>query len=368
MDYKVRLVNFPKLYNKLKNEIDGTISRVLEGGNFVLRKDLEEFENNISSFIGTKYAVGVNSGTDAMFLSLYAAGIKSGDEVITVAHTFVATVASIVHCGGVPILVDVGEDMNMNGDLLENVITKKTKAILPVHLNGRVCYMRKVMEVAEEHNLLVIEDAAQALGAQFEGKSAGTFGLASCWSLYPAKLLGALGDAGMVTTDDENLAQKIRFLRDHGQNRSTGEIMFFGFNSRLDNLHAAVLNTKLKHVPSWIKRRREIAQMYNEELEGLGDIIIPPKSDKQFSDTYQNYVIRTKRRDELASFLKENGIETLIQWAIPMQKQKALKLDHFILPKTEQISREVISLPMHSELEDEEVKYVIENVKNFYKN
>jgi len=366
MEYKVKVVNFPKQYYKIKNEIDSVIKEILDTGSFILRKDVENFERNIASFIGTKYAVGLNSGTDALFLSYYAAGIRNGDEVITVPHTFVATVAGIVHCGATPILIDIGEDMNMDTEQLEGAITEKTKAIIPVHLNGRVCNMENIMKIARENNLIVIEDAAQALGAQFDGQNAGTFGLTSCFSFYPSKILGTIGDGGLVATNDEKTAEKIRFLRDHGQNRSTGEIIGYGFNSRLDNLHATILNAKLKHVPFYIKRRREIANIYDEGLDDVGDIIIPPKPDKLFSDVYQSYVIRTKKRDDLLAFLKENGIEALSQWVIPMHKQKALNLNHFKLPKTEQISAEVLSLPMHSELENDEVNYVIETVKKFF--
>lgn len=366
MEYKVRIVNFPKQYYNIKSEIDNVIKEILDTGSFILRKDVEDFERNIASFIGTEYAVGLNSGTDALFLSCYAAGIKAGDEVITVPHTFVATTAAIVHCGAKPILVDIVNDMNMDTEKLEEAITEKTKAIIPVHLNGRLCDMRNIMKIATEHNLIVIEDAAQALGAQFNGQNAGTFGLTSCFSFYPAKILGTFGDGGLVATSDEKIAEKIRFLRDHGQNRSKGEIIGYGFNSRLDNLHAAILNAKLKYVPSYIKRRREIAKMYDNGLEGIEDIIVPPKPDKLFNDVYQNYVIRTKKRDELATFLKANGVETLISWQIPMHKHAALKLDHFKLPKTEQISTEVLSLPIYAELEDDKVNYIIEMVKKFY--
>lgn len=366
MAYKVAMVNFPKQYQNMKSEIDAVVKEVLETGQFVLRQQVEDYEKNFAAFTGAKHAIGLNSGTDAMFLPLYAAGIGRGDEVITVAHTYVATVASIVHVGATPVLVDINNDFNMDPSLLEDAITDRTKAILPVHMEGRVCRMDGIMKIAKEHNLLVIEDAARALGAKFDGQGSGTFGLSGAFSHYPAKLLGTAGDAGMLTTNDDEFAQKIRFLRNHCDNKATGEIVGYGFNSRLDNIHAAMLNVKLKYVPSWIDRRREIAKMYDEAFEGVGYIIIPPKPDHRFSDVYQNYVIRAKRRDALAKFLKENGIETLIQWAIPMHKQKALKLDHFKLPKTEQISTEVISLPMHAELSDEEVNYVIQTVKKFF--
>ncbi len=366
MAYKVAMVNFRKQYQDLKSELDAAVHEVLETGQFVLRQQIEDYEKSFADFTGAKHAVGLNSGTDAMLLSLHAAGIGHGDEVITVAHTYVATVASIVHPGATPILVDIADDFNMDPPLLESAITDKTKAIMPVHMEGRVCRMDEIMKIANEHNLVVIEDAARALGAKFDGKGSGTFGLSGAFSHYPAKLLGTAGDAGMLTTNDEEFAQKIRFLRNHCDNKATGEIVGYGFNSRLDNIHAAILNVKLKYVPKWIERRKEIAEIFDGELEGLGDIVIPPKPDSRFSDVYQNYVIRTKRRNELAKFLKENEIETLIQWATPMHKQKALNLSHFKLPKTEQISNEVISIPMHAELSDDDVNYVIQMIKKFF--
>lgn len=366
MAYKVAMVNFRKQYQDLKTELDAAVHEVLETGQFVLRQQVENYEKNIAAFIGAKHAIGVNSGTDALFLACYGAGIGRGDEVISVAHTYVATVASIVHTGATPILVDICDDFNMDPSKLEEAITPRTKAIMPVHMEGRLCKMDDIMKIAKEHNLHIIEDAARSLGAKFDGQSSGTFGIAGSFSHYPAKLLGTAGDGGIMITNDDEFAQKIRFLRDHGQNKATGEIVAYGFNSRLDNIHAAILNVKLKYVPAWIKRRIEIAKMFNDELNGLGDIIIPPKPGGKFSDVYQNYVIRTKKRDALAKFLKENEIETLIQWATPMHKQKALNLSHFKLPKTEQISSEVISLPMHAELDDNEVNYVIDAVKRFF--
>jgi len=259
MSYKVRFVDMPTHYKSLKTEILEIVDEVLSRGDVVLREDLRRFEEESASFVGTKYAIGLNSGTDALFLSLRAAGVSTGDEVITVAHTFVATVAAIIHNGATPILVDVGEDFNMDMDTLEEVITPNTKAVIPVHLNGRLCDMERLLAIAKRHNLIVIEDACQSLGAELRGKKSGSFGLAGCFSLYPFKMLGAFGDGGLVTTDDQEISEKIRLFRDHGQNRKTGEVVFYGFNSRLDNLHAAILRLKLKYLPKWIERRREVA-------------------------------------------------------------------------------------------------------------
>lgn len=369
MIYKVPFVNYPEHYRRIWNEVMEAIMEVLSKGDLILRDQLRQFEENVTSFIGAKYAIGVNSGTDALFLSLKAIGIGPGDEVITVAHTFVASVAVIIHSGATPILVDIGDDMNMDVEQVEQVISPRTKAIMPVHLNGRMCDMGRLMEITNEHDLLVIEDAAQALGANFDGKKAGSFGLTGCLSFYPAKLLGAAGDGGLVVTNNEEIAEKIRLLRDHGQHRATGNILFYGFNSRLDNLQAAILNVKLKHLPEWIERRRELAGLYHQGLSGLQELKLPPppQSVGRFFDVYQNYVILSKERDSLVAHLGESGIEILISWPKPMHYHEALGLKHFHLPKTEQVSNEVLSLPMYPELSDEQVEYVIEAVHNFYR-
>lgn len=369
MQYKVPFVNYPEHYRRIWDEVIGAISEVLSKGDLILRSQLRQFEENMASFVGVKHAVGLNSGTDALFLSLKAAGIGPGDEVITVAHTFVATIAVVVHCGATPVLVDVGEDMNMDVDQVEEKISPKTRAIIPVDLNGRLCDMGKLMKIADEHDLTVVEDSAQALGATFDGKRAGSFGLTGCFSFYPAKTLGSAGDAGLLTTNRDEIDEKVRLLRDHGLERSSGEILYYGFNSRLDNLQAAILNVKLKYLPEWNERRRELAKLYEEGLSGLRDLRLPPspQSRGHFYDVYQNYVIRSKERDELVAHLRESGVEILVSWPKPLNQHEALGLGRFHLLKTEQISNEVLSLPMYPELSDEQVEYVIETVQDFYK-
>ena len=368
MAYKVPFVDFPKHYRTYEEELIAAIKNMLSKGDLILREEVRQFEHNIANFLGLRYAVGVNSCTDAMYFSLLAASIKPGDEVVTVAHTFVATVADIVHCGATPILIDVGDDYNMNANLVDEVITPKTKAIMPVHLNGRVCDMEKLMRIASEHDLLVIEDAAQALGAAFDGKKAGSFGLTGCFSFYPAKSLGAAGDAGIVVTDSEEIADQIRLYRDHGR-QTKNDTALFGFNSRLDNLQAAILNVKFKYLPGWIERRREVANIYQQGLSDLPYLRLPPPPEPggRYFDTYQNYVIRAQDRDKLATYLAESGIETLISWPKPMHHQKALNLSRFHLPLTEQLTREVLSLPMNTELSNEQVESVIDTVRKFYK-
>ena len=366
--YKVPFVNYPEHYRRIWDEVMEAIKEALSNGDLILRDQLRQFEENIASFVGMKYGVGVNSGTDALFLSLKAAGVGRGDEVITVAHTFVATVSAIDYCGAKPILVDIGEDMNMDGEQLEEAISPRTKAIIPVHLNGRLCDMEKLAAIANEHDLLIIEDAAQALGATFDGKKAGSFGLTGCFSFYPAKMLGAAGDGGIAVTNDEEIAEKIRLLRDHGYQRSTGEMLCYGYNSRLDNVQAAILDVKLKYLPKWIDRRRELANRYHLGLSDLPELKLPPppRFNDRLYDVYQNYVIRTKERDRLVAHLEESDVEIMISWPKPMHHHDALGLKNFHLPKTEQISNEVLSLPMYPELSDEQVDIVIDVMHKFY--
>ncbi|MHA2276498.1 MAG: DegT/DnrJ/EryC1/StrS family aminotransferase [Candidatus Kariarchaeaceae archaeon] len=363
--YKVRFVNYPEHYRRLKSELDQTYFDIMNSGDFILRQHLEDFEQNFADFIGVKYGVGVNSGTDALFFSVRAAGIGEGDEVITVSHTFLATVGAIVNNHATPVLIDVAEDHNMDVTLIEKAITPKTKAIIPVHLNGRICNMEMIMEIAEKYDLIIIEDAAQALGATFKNKKAGSFGLTSIYSFYPAKVLGTAGDGGMLCTDSEKIAIQVRELRDNGRT-STGGVNGYGYCSRLDNLHAALLDVKLKHIPSWIKRRREIADQYKNGLNDISELHLPHYSDDRFLDVYQNYVIQTSQRDDFVKNLRESGIEILISWPIPMHKQESLNLN-FNLPVTENISNTVVSLPMFPELSDDEVQTVIDSVRGFFK-
>ena len=364
---KVSFVNYQVSFRNLKREINKAVQGVLSRGDLILRKDVEDFEKKLANFIGVKHAIGLNSGTDALFLSLKAAGIGQGDEVITVSHTFVASIATIAQAGATPILVDVKEDFTMDENKIEAAISSKTKAIIPVHLNGRMCNMDKIMEIAEKHNLIVIEDAAQSLGAIFNGKRAGSIGLTGCFSFYPAKILGCAGDSGALTTNDEKIAEEIRLLRDHGQ-KTKREIICFGWNSRLDNLQAAILNVKFRYLTKWLKNRRIIAQVYNKNLAGIKEIKLPepPDSDKRYFDVYQNYVLRAEKRDELFEFLKKKRVETLIKDPIPNHWQKGLGLEHFKLPVSERLAEEVISLPMYPELTRDQQKYVIKCVKEFY--
>jgi dTDP-4-amino-4,6-dideoxygalactose transaminase len=366
MAYEVPFINYKRQYQQLKREFNGVFEEVMSGGDFILRRHLEAFEKEIAAFVGTKHAIGVNTGTDALYLSAHALEFSPDDEVITVAHTFVSTVGAIVQCGAAPILVDVRDDFNIDVDRIEEAITTKTKGIIPVHLNGHACEMDKIMELAHKYGLKVIEDAAQALGASYKGKRCGSFGDTAIFSFYPAKMLGTAGDGGMICTDDDSLARKLRAFRDNGRVESVDTIECFGWCTRLDNLHAAILGMKFRYFDKWVQRRREIAQMYDDGFIAIDGLMSHPRSNNDYFDVYQNYVIRFKERDKLVQHLRKAGVEVLISWPNPMHKQKALELSHFSLPVTERISAEVVSLPMYPELTDEEVEYVINAVVSFF--
>lgn len=372
MKFKVRFVNPQKQYRDHRQEFLKKIDDVLSRGDLILRRDLEEFEKKFAKFVDAKYAIGVNSGTDALTLSMLSIGLKPGDEGITVGHTFMASISCLYHCGATAKLIDVGRDFNMNPDLIKKAITKKTKVIVPVHLNGRMCDMEKIMKIAKRHKLLVVEDAAQAIGAKIKvnnkWKYAGTFGTTGCFSMYPFKMLGAFGDAGMVVTNDAKIAKKISLLRYNGEDRERRAFFCHGHTALLDNVQAALLNIKLKYLPSWIKRRRKIAELYNQGLKNISEIKTPDFNDSRFYDVWQNYVIRVKNRDKLKKYLENAAkIETLISWPRPTYKEPVLQPNKVKLPETEKISKEVISLPMYPELTNNQIRYVIKSIRRFYK-
>ncbi len=366
MSYRVPFIDPREHYRRIKSEIDFAITDTLARGDLVLRQQLRDFERNLADFVGVKYAIGVNSCYHALHFSLLAAGVGPGDEVITVGHTFVATVSAIVHTGAKPVLVDVADDYNMAPDRFEAAVTPKTKAVIPVHLNGRVCDMDGISAVAKKHGLAIIEDAAQALGATFRNKRAGSFGLAGCFSFYPFKSLGGLGDGGAVTTDDPEVARFATLVRFNGEDRQTGEFHYHGYTALLDNVQAAVLDVKLRHLPEWIEHRRSIASLYRKGLEAIEELRLPHFSGSEYFDTYQNYVIRTECRDELREYLKANGVETLVHWRKPMWEHKDLALDNPRLSETESICREVISLPMSAETTPQHVEMTVGCIRDFF--
>ncbi len=366
MTYKVPFVDPRTHYRRLKPEIDAAIMGCLAKGDLIYRQQLRDFEERFAAFVGTKYAVGVNSGHHALHFALLGAGVGPGDEVITAAHTFVATVSAIVHCGAKPVLVDVGDDYNMDPDRVQRAITSRTKALLPVHLNGRVCDMDRIMAIADYHGLQVIEDAAQAIGAAFRGRQAGSFGAAGCFSFYPFKVLGGFGDGGALTTYDPEIARMASLLRYNGEDRETGDYHYHGYTALLDNVQAAVLDVKLRHLPQWIEHRRRIALLYRQGLRGIPGLRLPHFGETDRFDIYQNYVIRTPERDALREHLRSRGIETLVHWPKPMWDHKGLELEDPKLPETESICREVVSLPMSAETTPEQVEITVGAIREFF--
>ena len=365
----VQFVDLPRQIAPYLKEIQEVMDEVVfRRADFIMRDDLLRFEQQFAEYTGTRFAVGLANGSDALNLSMKVLGIGEGDEVISVSHTFVATLAAIVHAGGTPVLADVGNDHVLDATQLSKLITKKTRAIIPVHLNGRVCDMGEILSIAREHRLHVVEDSAQSIGAAYKGKKAGSFGILSTNSFYPFKTLGCFGDGGAITTDDQELAYRLRCLRDNGQDRESGEIKFWGWNSRLDNLQAAILLVMLGHVGELIERRREIAQMYWEELSSIPKLTLPlpPSKETDRFNSYQNYVLQIPRRDELVAFLRKEGVGVLISWPKPTHHHPALKLQQYSLPVTEKLSREVVSIPMHPALTDAEARHVTTTIRKFF--
>lgn len=367
----VRFVNPQKHYQLYREEYLKTLDDVCGRGDYIMRQDLETFEQRIAEMVGVKHAIGVNSGTDALSLSFEALGYGPGDEVITVGHTFMASISAIAHCGATPVLIDVGEDFNINIELIEAAITPRTKAIEPVHLNGRMSDMEKIMEIVGKHKLTVVEDAAQALGSKIKlsdgsWKMAGSFGNTGCFSLYPFKILGCFGDGGILTTNDDTLAAKVRRLRFNGEDRETRNFYEHGYTALLDNVQAAILNVKLNYFPQWIARRRELAERYRNGLVDIPQIKTPHFDNPKFFDVYQNYVIRVEKRNDLVKYLNEQGVETLISWDTPMYKQPVMLPNSISLSETEKICQTVVSLPMYPEITNEEIDIVIEKIRSFY--
>ena len=364
---RVPFFNYPALFESDSAGLLATMTDVMKRGAYIMQRDLEEFERNLADFLGVKHAFGVADGTNAITLALVSAGVGPGDEVIMPSHTFVATAGATHVAGAQPVLVDCGRDHLVDLAQADQLVTERTRAVMPVHVNGRTCDMEAVGAFAKKHNLMIIEDAAQALGSTFDGQGAGTFGSAGTFSFYPAKVLGCFGDGGGVVTNDDDVAERIYELRDHGRGRD-GEIKGWGFNSRLDNIQAAVLDHRLKSFPQQIERRREIASQYQDLLSDLETLQLPPApgTDPRHFDVYQNYELEADQRDSLRSHLAENGVGTLVQWnGEPLHRIKALGLGP--APSyTEAMFDRCLMLPCNTSLSDDDVDYVVGAVRSFY--
>lgn len=376
MEYKINFIrnSFTRFYDQHREEILTAFDNCAKRGDLILREEVSRFEDNMANYTGTKYGIGVGSGTDALFLSCKALGIGAGDEVITVAHTFIASIQCIVHCDATPILCDVGPDELIDADKIEALITPKTKAIIPVHFHGKVCDMDKIMALAKKYNLYVIEDACQALGSKYKGKMAGSFGDLGCFSHNTPKLLGAYGDAGSIVTNNRELAEKLYLLRNHWNMAQTSVRMadfptpstvHWAYKSRLDNIQAAILNVKFKYYDEFLTNRRLIAAHYCDGLKGL-PLTLPTYGAE---DVVQEFIIRIgsdEERKRFKEFMDKKGIEVLIRETTPNHKVFDLGLSHFNLPVTENISTDAVRLPCYPELYTEEVDYIIDSIKEFY--
>lgn len=367
MGIEVPFLDLGAAVAELRAELDQAWARVLDSGWFILGREGQAFEAEFAAYVGTKYCLGVGNGLEALHLILRAAGVGPGDEVIVPANTYIATWLAVTYCGARPVPVEPLErTYNLDPDRLEAALTPRTKAILPVHLYGQPAEMEAIHRLAEERGLLVVEDAAQAHGARYRGRRVGSLGHAAGWSFYPSKNLGALGDAGAVTTDNESLAEKIRALRNYGSQQKYHNL-YRGFNSRLDELQAAVLRAKLPYLDEWNARRARLARLYLEQLAATP--LILPRVPDGIEPVWHLFVVRAPDHDALQAHLRQNGIETLIHYPIPPHLQPAyqdLSLPPGSLPITERIHREVLSLPIGPHLSEAQVLHVCEAIRSFY--
>lgn len=361
---KIKMLDLTREYRNSRKEYIDAIERVFDNGSFILGSHVESFENAMSSYIGSSACIGVGNGTDALRLALIASGIKPGDEVITTPFTFIATAETIVQSGAVPVFADIdGHTLNIDPQAIEQKITEKTSAILPVHLYGNPADMDPIMKTAEEHGLIVIEDCAQSIGASYKGRNTGSIGNCGTFSFFPTKNLGCPGDGGAVTTSDTHIENMLRILRQHGAVKKYTH-HYEGFNSRLDAIHAEILNVKIKNINEKNKRRQEIAQKYKELIEG--PVRYQQTADKS-SHVYHQFTVITPLRDELQAYLKSEGIGTAIHYPIPLHKQKIFSsYANEDYPNAQRAASEVLSLPIYPELRDDEVNYIAEKINDFF--
>jgi len=369
LNMKVPFLNFDPMHKSIRREMFSAFEDVYDSNWYILGKKVELFEKDYSHFNQVKNTIGVSNGLDALQLSLKIAGIESGDEVIVPSNTYIATMLAVSFLGAKPVPVEPNIDTyNIDPSKIERAITAKTKAILPVHLYGQACEMDRIMEIANRHNLKVIEDNAQAQGAKFNGKLTGSFGDINATSFYPGKNLGALGDAGAITTNSDEYALRAKRLRNYGSERKyyNEEI---GHNMRLDELQAALLSVKLKYLHQWTLHRQKIAAWYDDSLKGVGDLVLP-KVAQNATHVYHLYVVRTDSRDDLQRHLFEEGIGTLIHYPIPPHLQTAFAHETFLndkFPLAENMAKTCLSLPLWVGMEFKDVKIVADLIKDFYK-
>lgn len=361
----VRYIYLDRQYEEIRSEVLPAIDDIMRRGAFILRPEVDQLEEKLSSFLCLSHSVGVNSGTDALYLGVRSLQLEKGSEIIAPSHTYISTVAAIIHSGLVPILVDVRDDFNIDPEQIVHAITDKTRAIMVTHMNGRLCDMDLIVKIAREYDLKLVEDAAQAIGATYAGKHPGTFGEWGAFSLHPMKMLGCAGDGGFLSTDSKVISDRIKMMRNMGQ-RIKGIHESIEFNSRLDTLQAAICLIKIKKLSSWIERRQQLAARYSKAFAATPELITPPMGDAKHHDVFSSYVLRAKKRDELKDFLSVNNIETMISWETPLHKTKELGLGEFDLPTTDNLMQEVLSLPISPEMTDDEQRFVIQKITEFY--
>ena len=359
-------VNLDAQWQDDREELLPIIDNLLGTGHYVGGAEIEKFEERVAKLCEVKYTVALNSGTDALTLALHLLGVNRGDEVITPPNSFIASTAVIMHLGAVPVFVDVLPDQNIDPEKIEAAITNKTKAIVPVHLSGRICDMDTIMEIAKKHGLKVVEDAAQAVGSKYKNRASGSMGDLGCFSTHPLKNLNACGDGGFLVTNEENLYSKAKLLRNHGM-ADRDRVETFGYVSRMDNLQAAILNYRLKKLDSIIEKRRKNAQYYFDHIESES-VILPLERDYEFN-TYHTFVIQVEKRNELKDYLLTKGIETSVHYPTPIHLQPAArklryKLGNF--PIAEEQTKKIITLPINQQLSEIELEHIVATINDYY--
>ena len=365
---KINYLNFVEQWKEDKKELLPIIIKVLSSGQYVgvNTYDINNFEKNVSNICKSKHAVTLNSGTDTLTMALFVSGVKRGDEVITVPNSYIATTEAIVHLKAKPVFVDVLDDMNIDSSKIANAITKKTKAILPVHLTGRMCKIDEINKIGSKYKIPVIEDAAQSFGSKYKDKICGSYRNLTCFSGHPLKNLNAMGDAGFMCLNNSRQFQLISRLKNHGL-KNRDELSEFGYNSRLDNIQAAILNYRLKKYKKVITIRRKNAKFYFENLNN-NNIIIPPENSVEYN-SYHTFIIQIPKRNDLAKYLKDNGIDTYVHYPVPIHLQKVSKIFGYKkgnFPKTENQAKKILSLPIHHHLNENQLDYVCKKIKYFF--
>ena len=366
---KVPFFEYPRLWLDDREKFIEIIDQVASSGGFIMQEALQNFEINLAKYCGVNYSVGVGNATDAMEIYLNALNFDEGSEIIISTHTMLATASAIKVAGGVPVPVDIGADNLIDPVAVEEAINSRTVGIMPTQLNGRVCDMSALKTLADRHGLFIVEDAAQALGAKYCGQAAGTFGLASDISFFPAKVVGCLGDAGAILVNDKRLYEIVYEIHDHGRSPNNGAVNRWGRNSRLDNVQAAILDYKLGNYSTVIERRRHLASIYQSQLGGLQSVKLPPPPvvDEEHYDVYQNYEITAENRDALRKFLSEHGVGTLIQWGgLAIHQYKNLGFAQHC-PTADEFFKTCLMLPMNNFVSDDDVHYVCDAIRAFYR-